>query len=111
MPLFRRVPKRGFSNVKFRKEYLPVNVERLNVFDDGTVVTPQLLRERGMVGRYFDGKTIFGIKILGSGEISRKLTVKAQKFSASALKKIEAAGGTAEIIKPQAPGTEDGGIN
>ncbi|TET35589.1 MAG: 50S ribosomal protein L15 [Planctomycetota bacterium] len=102
MPLFRRIPKRGFSNAKFRKDYVPINISRLNVFDDDTVVTPELLCEKGIISRDFRGgrliKRFFGIKILGNGEITRKLLVQAHKFSESAVKKIEEAGGTVEVI-------------
>jgi len=93
MPLHRRLPKRGFRN-PFRKEYAIVHVEDLNRFPEGTVVDPSLLREAGLVkGSWWDG-----IKVLGDGELKVPLTVKAHKFSASALKKIEAAGGKAEVI-------------
>ncbi len=93
MPLHRRLPKRGFRN-PFRKEYAIVHVEDLNRFSEGTVVDPSLLREAGLVkGSWWDG-----IKVLGDGELKVPLTVKAHKFSASALKKIEAAGGKAEVI-------------
>lgn len=94
MPLIRRVPKRGFTNI-FAKKYAILNVEDLNRFDDNTVITPELLIETGLV----KGKTkIDGIKILGDGELEKKLTVKAHKFSKSAIEKIEAAGGKAEVI-------------
>ena len=92
MPLYRRIPKRGFTN-HWSKEYLGVNVEALNVFEDGTVVTPELLVEKGLAkGKYY------GIKILGSGQLKKKLTVQANKFSDSALDKIAEAGGKAEVI-------------
>ena len=91
MPLYRRIPKRGFTN-HWSKEYLGVNVEALNVFEDGTVVTPELLVEKGLAkGNYY------GIKILGGGELTKKLTVQANKFSDSALDKIAEAGGKAEV--------------
>ena len=93
-PLARRLPKRGFNN-KFRVEYDIVNVEALNVFDNGTVVTPELLAEKRLV----NGKTNGGVKILGAGNLTKKLTVKADKFSASAKAAIEAAGGVAEVIE------------
>lgn len=94
MPLIRRVPKRGFTNI-FAKKYAILNVEDLNRFDDNTVITPELLIETGLV----KGKTkIDGVKILGDGELEKKLTVKAHKFSKSAIEKIEAAGGKAEVI-------------
>ncbi|MDO4803798.1 MAG: 50S ribosomal protein L15 [Lachnospiraceae bacterium] len=92
MPLFRRLPKRGFKN-RNAKEYSVVNVERLEMFEDGTVVTPEMLLEKGVVAKLRDG-----VKILGNGELTKKLTVKATKVSASAKEKIEAAGGTVEVI-------------
>ncbi|MGX5377684.1 50S ribosomal protein L15 [Ligilactobacillus sp. LYQ135] len=92
MPLFRRMPKRGFKNVN-RVEYAIVNIETLNKFEDGTEVTPALLVESGIVKNEKDG-----IKILGNGELNKKLTVKANKFSASAKEAIEAAGGQAEVM-------------
>lgn len=91
-PLARRLPKRGFTNFN-RKEYAIVNVESLNVFEDGTVVTPELLKETGLVKKELDG-----IKVLGNGELTKKLTVQANKFSASATTVIEQAGGKAEVI-------------
>lgn len=94
MPLFRRLPKRGFTNI-FAKEFAIVNIEDLNVFADDTVVTPELLITEGLVKK---GKVIDGIKILGNGEIAKKLTVKSHKFSKSAAEKIEAAGGKVEVI-------------
>lgn len=94
MPLFRRVPKRGFTNI-FAKEYAILNVEDLNRFDDNTVVTPELLRETGVIN---SRKDIDGIKVLGNGELNKKLTVKAHKFSKQAAEKIEAAGGKVEVI-------------
>ena len=92
MPLFRRMPKRGFKNVN-RKDYAIVNLETLNKFEDGTEVTPALLVETRVVKDEKDG-----IKVLGNGELTKKLTVKANKFSASAKAAIEAAGGTAEVM-------------
>ena len=91
-PLSRRLPKRGFTNFN-RKEYAIVNVESLNVFEEGTVVTPELLKETGLVKKELDG-----IKVLGNGELSKKLIVKANVFSKSAKEKIEAAGGKTEVI-------------
>lgn len=91
-PLARRLPKRGFTNFT-RKEYAIVNVESLNKFDNGVEVTPELLIETGLVG-----KELSGIKILGQGELEKKLTVKANKFSKSAAAVIEKAGGKAEVI-------------
>ena len=92
MPLYRRVPKRGFNNV-FGTEYAEVNVERLEAFEDGAVVDAKALLEARIIRKELDG-----VKILGSGELTKKLTVKAAKFSASAREKIEAAGGKAEVI-------------
>ena len=92
MPLARRLPKRGFKNI-FGTTYAPVNVSALNRFEDGTEVTTELLLESGVVSREKDG-----IKILGNGDLTKKLTVKAAAFSASAKEKIEAAGGKAEVI-------------
>lgn len=91
-PLFRRLPKRGFKNFN-RVEYAIVNLEDLNQFAAGTVVTPETLKETGMVKNQKDG-----IKILGNGELTVSLTVKANKFSQSAVEKITAAGGTSEVI-------------
>lgn len=92
MPLFRRIPKRGFNNV-FKKDWSIVNVETLNQFEEGTEVTPILLLETGVLK-----KLGYGVKILGDGELTVKLTVKANKFTQSAISKIEAAGGRAEVI-------------
>ncbi|HEU0037773.1 MAG TPA: 50S ribosomal protein L15 [Verrucomicrobiae bacterium] len=92
MPLIRRIPKRGFNNARFTTRYLPVNVEALNCFDEGTRVDEPVLREHGLVNGRGDG-----VKILGDGELNKKLTVCAHAFSASARAKIEARGGTCEI--------------
>lgn len=92
MPLQRRVPKRGFTNI-FRKEYEVINVERLNSFEKGSEVTPELLNEKGMVKLNRDG-----VKILGNGELKVSLTVRANLFSKSAREKIEAAGGKVEVV-------------
>lgn len=92
MPLFRRMPKRGFDNIN-RKEYAIVNLETLNKFEDGAEVTPALMVEAGIVKNEKDG-----VKVLGNGELNKKLTVKANKFSASAKAAIEAAGGQAEVM-------------
>jgi len=91
-PLYRRLPKRGFKNPN-RTEYAIVNLDALNRFEAGTVVTPELLVETGVVRNLKDG-----VKILGNGEINVNLTVKAQKFSGSAVEKIAAAGGSTEVI-------------
>ena len=92
MPLIRRLPKRGFYN-PFRTEYVAINVDRLEIFEDGAVVTPVELIEAGILKNIQDG-----VKIMGNGELTKKLTVKAAKFTASAKEKIEAAGGKAEVI-------------
>ena len=92
MPLFRRMPKRGFKNIN-RKEYAIVNLETLNKFEDGAEVTPALLVESGIIKDEKDG-----IKVLGNGTLNKKLTVKASKFSASAKEAIESKGGKAEVI-------------
>ena len=92
MPLYRRVPKKGFNNI-FRTEYATVNVERLEIFADGDVVTVESLMNAGIIK-----KTLDGVKILGSGDLSKKLTVQANKFTAGAKEKIEAVGGKAEVI-------------
>ena len=91
MPLTRRVPKRGFTNV-FRTEYATVNVGKLDIFEDGAVVTADMLRTAGLIK-----KELAGVKILGGGELSKKLTVQAAKFSEAAKQKIETLGGKAEV--------------
>lgn len=100
MPLIRRIPKRGFNNARFTIKYLGVNVGDLNKFDDGAKVDETALRAVGLA----NGKSA-GVKILGNGELSKKLTVSASAFSASAKSKIEAKGGVVEIVrrKPAAP--------
>ena len=100
MPLIRRIPKRGFNNVRHGTHYLPVNLEALNRFDDGARVDEAALRSAGLA----NGRS-HGVKILGDGELTKKLTVSAHAFSASAKTKIEAKGGTCEVItpKPQPP--------
>lgn len=92
MPLYRRLPKRGFTNI-FAKEYAVINVERLNEFENGTEVTPELLLEKKVINKVYDG-----VKILGNGELQKNLIVKAAKFSKTAAEKIEAAGGKIEVI-------------
>ena len=92
MPLYRRVPKRGFNNI-FGTEYAEVNVERLECFEDGATVTVEMLLEAGIIR-----KTLDGVKILGNGDLTKKLTVQANKFTAGAKEKIEAVGGKAEVI-------------
>jgi len=92
MPLYLRLPKRGFHN-NFSKVYAEVNVEDLNVFEDGSVVTPETLLERRIITKLEDG-----VKVMGNGELTRTLTVQAAKFTASAKEKIEAAKGSIEVI-------------
>ena len=93
LPLFRRLGKRGFNNTRFRTVYATVNVSDLNRFEENTVVTPELLIETGVVKKQLDG-----IKVLGNGELSKKLIVKANVFSKTAKEKIEAVGGKTEVI-------------
>lgn len=92
-PLYRRLHKRGFSNAQFKIRYASINVEDLNVFNDGDIVTPELLKENGIVK-----KQLSGIKVLGNGTLNKKLTIRAHRFSSSALKKIEESGSKAEVI-------------
>ena len=92
MPLYRRIPKRGFTNI-WATEYTVLNVDDLNRFDAGTVVTPALLEEVGLVKQ-----VKYGIKILGNGNLDKNITVQAHKFSKTAIEKIESAGGKAEVI-------------
>jgi large subunit ribosomal protein L15 len=91
-PLQRRLPKRGFTNT-FKKEIIEVSLEKLNFFEDGTEVTPELMLEAGVIKKLGDG-----IKVLGNGELTKKLTIKGNRFSKSAVAKIEKAGGKAEVI-------------
>ena len=93
LPLYRRIPKRGFKNAKFRTVYATVNVEDLNVFEDGTVVTPALLKDTGLLKKQLDG-----VKVLGNGKLEKKLTIQANKFSTSALDIIKESGSKAEVI-------------
>lgn len=115
IPLWRRLPKVGFTNAPFKKEYTPVNVDQLNRFEPETRVTPQLLQEKGILKQ----PARSGVKILGDGQIDRPLTVVADAFSRSAREKIEAAGGTAEVIpgprppvrnKMKQPPSEEGAV-
>ena len=92
-PLYRRVPKRGFNNARFRTEYAIVNLSDLNRFENGTEVTPELLVESGIIK-----KPLCGIKVLANGKLEKKLKVKAHRFSSVAVTKIEEAGGTTEVI-------------
>lgn len=92
-PLYKRVSRRGFNNARFTTRYSVVNVSSLNIFEDGTTVTPELLKENKLVR-----KELNGIKILGSGKLEKKLTVKANLFTNSAINKIEELGGKAEVI-------------
>ena len=93
LPLYRRLPKRGFTNDKFRTRYAVINLNELNRFEEGTVVTPALLKETGIIK-----KQLAGIKVLGTGKLEKKLTIQANKFSASALEKIQESGSKAEVI-------------
>lgn len=93
LPLFRRLPKRGFSNYEFKTRYATINVDDLEKFEEGTVVTPELLKSSGLVK-----KELSGIKVLGNGTLTKKLTVKAHSFSETAKTKIESIGGKIEVI-------------
>ena len=93
LPLYRKLPKRGFNNARFGKQYSVVNVELLNKFNDGDVVDSAALLNAGLIDSVVDG-----VKILGEGELNKKLTVKAKVFSASAKEKIEAVGGKTEVV-------------
>ena len=92
-PIYRRIPKRGFNNAKFRIEYATINISDLNKFNDGDIITPEVLKEKGIVK-----KQLCGIKVLGNGTLEKKVTVRAHRFSSSAVTKIENAGGQAEVI-------------
>jgi len=96
MPLIRRIPKRGFNNAEFSIRYAIVNVEQLNAFDDGAQVSPEALQEKGIVR-----SLLHGVKILGDGELKKKLTIRAHGFSASAKEKIAKAGGQCEVIQTE----------
>ena len=97
MPLIRRIPKRGFNNTRHGTRYLPVNLDALNRFDDGARVDEAALRSAGLANGQSDG-----VKILGDGELTKKLTVSAHAFSTSAKAKIEAKGGTCEVLAVKA---------
>ena len=92
-PLYRRIPKRGFNNKRFTVRYAIINLDTLNRFNDGDVVTLELLKEMGIIK-----KELSGLKVLGNGELEKKITIKANRFSTKAVSKIENAGGTAEVI-------------
>ncbi len=93
LPLYRRLPKRGFSNHLFKTRYAVINVSDLNRFDNGTVVNPTLLKDKGVIKKQLDG-----IKVLGNGKLEKKLTIQAHKFTKSALEKIKESGSKAEVI-------------
>ena len=93
LPLFRRLPKRGFSNARFKTRYAVINLSDLNKFEEGAIVTPELLKEMGLIKNSLDG-----IKVLGNGKLEHKLTVKAHKFSSKAQSAIESLGGKIEVI-------------
>ena len=92
MPIYRRLPKRGFTNI-FAKQYAEVKLSDLNKFDDGAVIDAEALKEAGIISKVLDG-----VKVLGNGEINKKVTVKASKFTSAAAAKIEAAGGKTEVM-------------
>ena len=92
-PIYRRIPKRGFNNANFTVRYATINLSDLNRFNDGDVVTLELLKEMGIIK-----KELSGLKVLGNGELEKKITIKANRFSTKAVSKIENAGGTAEVI-------------
>ncbi len=93
LPLFRRLPKRGFKNALFKTKYAVINLSDLDKFEEGAVVTPELLKEMGLIKKQLDG-----VKVLAKGTLTKKLTVKANKFSDAALREIEKIGGKAEVI-------------
>ena len=93
LPLYRRLPKRGFSNAKFKVEYATINLDVLNRFDNGSTVTPELLKEMGLLKNQ-----LAGVKVLGNGKLEKKLIVRANKFSAKAQEEIEKIGGKVEVI-------------
>ena len=93
LPLFRRLPRRGFKNALFKTRYAVINLSDLDKFEEGAVVTPELLKEMGLIKKQLDG-----VKVLGNGTLTKKITVKANKFSDAALREIEKIGGKAEVI-------------
>ncbi len=93
LPLYRRLPKRGFKNARFKTTYAVINVSDLNIFEDGTLVTPALLKECGLLKKQLDG-----VKVLGNGVLEKKLTIQAHKFSKEAVEKINATGSKIEVI-------------
>jgi large subunit ribosomal protein L15 len=93
MPLYRRLPKRGFNNARFGTKYAVINLSDLNKFEDGSVITPELLKKENVITQQ-----LYGIKVLGNGNLNKKLTIKAHRFSETAKEKIEAAGGKIEVI-------------
>ena len=93
LPLYRRLPKRGFTNAKFKCEYAVINISDLNRFDEGTVITPELLKETGLIKNQK-----CGIKVLGNGELDHKVTVRAHRYTQTALEKLERSGSKAEVI-------------
>ena len=93
LPLYRKLPKRGFNNARFAKKYAVINIDVLNNFNDGEVVNAALLIEKNIIKHEFDG-----VKVLGNGEVAKKVTVQAAVFSANAKEKIEAAGGKTEVV-------------
>ena len=94
MPLYRRLPKRGFNNYDFEKRYTTINLDRLANFEDNAEITAQILKDAGVIKKIEKD----GLKILGGGELTKKVTIKANKFTKSAIEKIEAAGGKTEVI-------------
>jgi len=93
MPLYRRIPKRGFNNKIFAKKYAEINISNLELFENGTVVTAELLKEKGLIKKVYDG-----LAVLGNGELTKKLTVKAARFTKTASEKITSAGGKVEVV-------------
>ena len=93
MPLYRRIPKRGFNNKIFAKKYAEINISNLELFENGTVVTAELLQEKGLIKKVYDG-----LAVLGNGELTKKLTVKAARFTKTASEKITSAGGKVEVV-------------